>query len=88
MNPTVRHYPEAQAYARELAAEIVANGNPHGDLATEMEAAHQRRQAFALEMAEGRTARARAFRSAMERAVSTRDPDDMARAAAFLGAAS
>lgn len=52
----------ARAYLSELAAEIVANGNPRGDLIEEARAAHARRQAFAQEMRDGATARARIAR--------------------------
>ncbi|QDS15753.1 hypothetical protein [Xanthomonas arboricola] len=47
-----------KAYLNELAADIAAQGDPNGDLFAEMEAAHRRRQAFASEMAQGRTDRA------------------------------
>ncbi len=53
-------------YMQELAAEIVANGNPNGDIREEMKAAHERRQAFALEMAEGVTPRSRRARAAIK----------------------
>ncbi|KIJ00453.1 hypothetical protein ST27_10150 [Xanthomonas phaseoli pv. phaseoli] len=48
----------AKAYLSELAADIAAQGDPNGDLSAEMQAAHKRRQAFASEMAQGRTDRA------------------------------
>ena len=49
-------------YMAELAAEIVANGNPAGDLIEEMQAAHARRQAVAADMAAGKSIRAIAAR--------------------------
>ena len=54
--------PKTRAYLSELAAEIVANGNPHGDMLAEMELAHDRRQAFGLEMQAGETNRAKKAR--------------------------
>lgn len=56
---------EAGAYFDELAAEIVLNGNPGGDLITEARPAHERRQAFALEMHAGETDRAKMAREAI-----------------------
>lgn len=50
------------AYLNELAAEIVACGNPAGELWTEMKAAHERRRRFALEMAAGTSDRAQQVR--------------------------
>lgn len=49
-------------YLAELAAEIVANGNPAGDVIEEMKAAHQRRCDFAREMAAGESGRAKKVR--------------------------
>lgn len=49
-------------YMSELAAEIIENGNPHGDLFEEMQAAHARRQAVAADMAAGKSVRAIAAR--------------------------
>jgi hypothetical protein len=54
-----------RAYLSELAAEIVANGNPRGDLAQELAAAHARRQSFAEEMANGKTDRAQKVRAVL-----------------------
>lgn len=56
-------------YLKELAAEIVSNGDPSGDLLEEMQAAHARRRRFAMEMAEGRTDRAKKVREAICTAV-------------------
>jgi hypothetical protein len=52
-------------YMRELVAEIVANGNPDGDLKTELAAAHKRRQTFIAEMVAGETMRAKLARTAL-----------------------
>jgi len=49
-------------YLSELAAEVLANGNPDGDIAVEMQAAHERRAAFAREMLDGKTERSRIAR--------------------------
>lgn len=49
-------------YLGEMTAEIVASGNPNGDLIAEMQAAHARRQSVAKEMALGKTERARIAR--------------------------
>lgn len=57
-------FPEGsfRRYLSELAAEIVAAGDPNGDLIAEMQAAHARRQAVAREMAKGTSDRARIIR--------------------------
>lgn len=51
------------AYLDELAADIAECGNPSGDIAEEMKAAHARRQAFAFEMSQGTTDRAKKARA-------------------------
>lgn len=48
-----------EAYMKELVAEIVANGNPQGDFKEELKAAHARRRAFAQEMIDGTSTRAK-----------------------------
>lgn len=60
--------PEVAAYLDELAADIAAHG-PSGDLMRDLQDAHQRRQAFALEMAAGQTDRAKMAREALCAAV-------------------
>jgi len=50
------------AYLTELAHEILSGGDPDGDFATELAAAHTRRQAMAKEMAHGRSERAQMAR--------------------------
>lgn len=59
-----------EAYLNELAADIAANGGL-ADMSIEkaMEAAHARRQAFALEMAAGATKRAQMARRALQATV-------------------
>ena len=52
-------------YMSELAAEIIENGNPHGNLIEELGAAHARRQAVAADMAAGKSIRAIAARKAI-----------------------
>lgn len=52
---------EARAYLSELAADIAEHGLT-GDMAADIKAAHERRQAFAVEMAEGRTERSQMAR--------------------------
>lgn len=59
------------AYLDELAADIAAHG-PSDDLLRDMQAAHERRQAFAREMAEGKTERAKMAREALQAVVYTR----------------
>lgn len=60
--------PKVTAYLDELAADIAAHG-PTADLLRDMQEAHERRQAFALEMAEGKTGRAKMAREALTAAV-------------------
>lgn len=50
---------DAARYLDELAAEIVARGNPAGDLQAEIKAAHERRQKFAAELLVCETRRTR-----------------------------
>ncbi len=58
--------PRAKAYLDELAADIAANGGFEGvSVIDAVTAAHQRRQAFALEMASGGTKRAQMARKAL-----------------------
>jgi len=59
----------ARAYLDEIAAEIVAHGNPEGDIAEEMKAAHQRRTAFAAEMRDGLSVRAKQARKLLTHCV-------------------
>lgn len=52
----------ARAYFAELAADIEQHGTT-GDLVADLKAAHERRQAFAMEMVRGRTERAKQARA-------------------------
>ena len=59
-----------EAYLNELAADIAANGCLAGmSIEKAIEAAHDRRQAFALEMAAGATKRAQMARRALQATV-------------------
>lgn len=68
---TIQLDPKITAYLDELAADIAAHG-PSGDMSKDMQQAHERRQAFALEMAECRTARARMARAALQAVIYSR----------------
>ena len=62
--------PDVKAYLDELAADIAANGGLDGVSVTDaVKAAHQRRQAFAMEMAQGDTKRAQMARKALQTSV-------------------
>ena len=54
--------PAAVAYLNELAAEIAAAGAVPTDVFDAMQVAHERRRAFAIEMMEGKTDRAKQAR--------------------------
>ena len=54
----------AIAYLNELAVDIAQHG-PSGDMDADLRAAHERRQAFALEMANGSTPRAQKVREVL-----------------------
>lgn len=56
---------QSKRYLAELAADIREHGNPDGDLLAEMQAAHERRQTFAQEMATGHSTRAKQARIAL-----------------------
>lgn len=57
------------AYLNELAAEITANGQPSGDLMIELQAAHDRRRDFGMEMLEGKSRRSQQVRRVLGTAV-------------------
>ena len=62
--------PDVLAYLRELAADIAAHGGLNGTtMADAVAAAHDRRQAFAAEMAQGETKRARMAMAALTASV-------------------
>ena len=62
--------PDVLAYLRELAADIAAHGGLNGTtMAEAVAAAHERRQAFAAEMAQGETERARMALAALAASV-------------------
>lgn len=63
--------PKISDYLDELAADIAAHG-PSGNMLKDMQQAHERRQAFALEMAEGKTERARMAREALQAVIYSR----------------
>lgn len=63
--------PKISAYLDELAADLAAHGQS-GDMLKDMQQAHERRQAFALEMAEGKTERARMAREALQAVIYSR----------------
>ena len=48
-------------YVEELVADIIANGESELDFASALSRAHERRKAFAAEIAEGSTLRAQVF---------------------------
>jgi hypothetical protein len=52
---TAFDHARAEVYLAELAADIKASGNPHGDLLHELKVARARRMAFVSEMAYGET---------------------------------
>ena len=60
----------ANTYANELAAEIVARGNPAGDLGKEIERAHFRLQRTWTELADCETERSQDFRRRVRTEVS------------------
>lgn len=58
---------EEEAYLNQLAADIAADGGLKGQSVGEaITAAHQRRQAFAMEMANGHTKRSKMARKALQ----------------------
>lgn len=63
---------DAKALLAELAAEIVAHGNPGSDLIEEAKLAYERRVKFAEEMRAGMTARSRRAAKALALVVWTR----------------
>lgn len=54
-----------RAYLEELAADIASHGGPGEDMVEAVKVAHARRQAFAMEMAEGKTDRAQMARKVL-----------------------
>ncbi len=61
---------EEEAYLNQLSAEIAAVGGLNGlSVIDAMTAAHQRRQAFAMEMATGSTKRSKMARKALQASV-------------------
>ena len=60
------HDPDVQAYLKELAADIAAHGGLEGKTMEQaVKEAHRRREAFAAEMIEGATVRAKMARKAI-----------------------
>ena len=64
------HDPGVQAYLTEMAADIAAHGGLDGKTMEQAVAeAHRRRQAFAVEMIEGTTIRAKMARKALSTSI-------------------